>query len=411
MFPTGYANQAKLLADYLHRQGHEVHYFANGYTGSTLKKAILTDGTEFNYTIHGQGQQPYFADKMTPLIKELNIDAFIILLDTFMLHGDPKNPANGWFLKIDTTPATTFFWFPSDGGAGLPHGCETILRKIDNPVAMAEYGQKQVKDYYDLQAHFIPHGTEPNRFKKLPDEERAQIRAKWGIPQDAFVVGTIARNQGRKMLDRTLKTIKEVGDRIPNLLLFLHLDINDPAQAFNMVNVIQRYNLENKVRTSGMSALKGFDWEQMNELYNLFDVFLLTTSGEGFGVPIIEAMSAEIPVLATDYTTTPELVFNNQSGLGILPVGLTKQLNLYGQHTKEYDNALVNSTITGSWDVERGLCDVVDAANKLVYLAQNPEQRKVFGKNGRDAVLKKYDFENVVGPMWNEAILKATNGS
>ena len=37
--------------------------------------------------------------------------------------------------------------------------------------------------------------------------------------------------------------------------------------------------------------LNGFDWNQMNEVYNLMDVFFLSTSGEGFGVPTIEAMT------------------------------------------------------------------------------------------------------------------------
>ncbi len=46
------------------------------------------------------------------------------------------------FMNIDTSPAKTFFYFPSDGGGGLPIGCEAILKKINVPIAMAKFGQK-----------------------------------------------------------------------------------------------------------------------------------------------------------------------------------------------------------------------------------------------------------------------------
>ena len=407
-FPTGYSNQAKLLAKHLTEKGHEVHYFASGYNGANIKSAELQDGTKFNYTIYGQGRAGYFADLIPGLLKKLNIERFIILLDTFMLHGAYGNPQGGWFLQTDTSPALTYFWFPSDGGGGLPKGCDLILRKINHPVAMAEFGQKQVKDYYNMDVKFIPHGTEPERFYRLPDDKRNEARKKWGV-QDNFVIGVVARNQGRKMLDRTIKAcaiMNLVKNEIPNAKLFLHLDVNDPAQVFLISNIVQRYNLENRVVYSGVSALKGFHWNEMNEVYNLFDTFLLTTSGEGFGIPIIEAMSCRVPVLATDYTTTPELVKNNNAGLGINLVGhAEEEIDMGSMNMKEYDDLMMDSTMTGSWEVERGLCSAKDAARKLVYLYKNPELRKQMGENGRKAVLSKYDFNNIVGPAW-ENILK-----
>ena len=406
-FPTGYSNQAKLLAKYLTDKGHEIHYFASGYNGATIKYAELMDGTKFEYTIHGQGAQGYFADLMSGLLKKHKIDKFIILLDTFMLHGAYGNPSGGWFLHVDTSPAETYFWFPSDGGGGMPKGCDLILRKIDNPIAMAKFGQKQVKDYYSLDTKYIPHGTESDRFYKLPEEQRNETRKKWNV-EGKFVIGVVARNQGRKMLDRTIKAcaiLNEVKNKIPNAVLFLHLDIRDPAQVFLIDNIVKRFNLENRVIYSGVSALKGFNWNEMNEIYNLFDMFLLTTSGEGFGIPIIESMSCQIPVLATDYTTTPELVKENKAGLGINLVASPEQeIDMLAMNLMEYDNLVMDSTMTGSWEVERGLCSVKDAAKKIVYLYENPEERKKMGENGRKAVLNKYDFNTVVGPSWEKVL-------
>lgn len=410
--PTGYSNQSSQLALYLTKQGHTIHFLGNAYQGSTIERFKVEGVDEYNIKLYGMGTQPYFADKISQHLKDTKSDYFIILLDTFMLMDGQNRLPHGWFLNIDCSPAQTIFWFPSDGGGGMPLGCENILKKVEIPVAMAKYGQKQVKDYYNINTLHIPHGTNPNMYYKLPDNERFELRKKFNL-HDKFVVGVVARNQPRKFLDRTIKTFRlmnKIKDKIPNVVLFLHLDPADPAQIFNIRNLIARYNLENRVMFSGMNAFKGFPRSEMNNVYNLMDVFFLSTSGEGFGIPIIEAMSAEVPVVATNYTTTHELVVENQSGFGVELVGSDKVQVLtpdgpLSMDSKEYDNLVSNGTITGSWEVERGLMDIDDAANKIIQLYENPNLRLQFGKNGRKSVLDKYDFEKV-----GEAFEKIING-
>jgi glycosyltransferase involved in cell wall biosynthesis len=394
--PTGYRNQALLLAQFLRKKGHIIHWLGNAYNGITIDHAKLFDGTELDFKVYGEMTHSYFQNTMSQHLKETNSDRFFILLDTFMLFP--------WLLNMDFSPAKSLFWFPTDGGGGMPKGCEQILRKIDKPIAMSRFGQKQVKDYYGIELMHIPHGTEPEKFCKLPEEERNKLKEKFGL-KDKFVIGVVARNQPRKNLDRTIKAMAMIKSKIPNAMLFLHLDPNDPAgQMFHIPSLIQKYNLENRVVFSGMQAHKGFGWDKMNEVYNVMDVFLLTTSGEGFGIPIIEAMSAEVPVLATDYTTTQELVKDNKAGLGIKLSG-TEELDLFGTLSKDYDDKALDGTITGSWEVERGFCSITDAVAKLKFLYENPEIRKSMGENGRRAVLDKYDFEKIVGPALEEAII------
>ena len=395
--PTGYRNQMVLLTKYLQKRGHEIFYMANGYIGSHIDKLILEGGEEFNYKIWGHDHtNPYFNRTMSEHLRRVNADRFVILLDTFMLYG-----AN--FLNIDTAPAKTFFWFPSDGGGGLPKDCLKILQKVHVPVAMSEFGQKQVKDYYGLNTKFIPHGVNSKEFFPLPEQEKLNLKRRCGI-EGKFVIGVVARNQPRKNLDRTVKVMKIVAERLPNAVLYLHLDPNDPAQPLhNIHELVKKFGIENRVIYSGMTVAHGFPQSKMNEVYNLMDVFLLTTSGEGFGIPIIEAMSCEIPVVATDYTTTPELVKKNNAGMGIKLAGV-EEIDLLSTEQKEYDIKVLDGTMTGSWEVERGFCSVHDAANKIVYLYENPNVRKLMGSNGRKAVINKYDFETKIGPAWEEVL-------
>lgn len=393
--PTGYSNQSKQLVKYLTDKGHEIHWLANAYNGTVIDSVRLSDGTEFNCKIYGHfGNDQYFNQTMSQYLKKLQIDRFIILLDTFMLYP--------WFLNVDTIPAKTFFWFPSDGGGGLPKGCEKIIQKINQPVAMAKFGQKQVKDYYNLDVEHIPHGLDTTLFYKFRQKEKTELKSKWGL-NGKFVIGVVARNQPRKHLDRTIKAMRIIADKIPNAVLLLHLDMDDPAQpVFQIRELVKKYNLENRVVATGMKAHQGFPKEKMKEVYNLMDCFLLTTSGEGFGIPIIEAMACGVPVVATDYTTTPELVLQNNAGLGIKLSG-TETIDMFEKHSKEYDMAKLNGTLTGSWEVERGICDIYDCAEKVEFIYKNPKKAKEMGENGVKAVKEKYDFKKV-GEAWDKII-------
>jgi len=393
--PTGYRNQALQLAQYLTKKGHEIHYMGNAYAGMPLNNFELYDGTKCNFKLYGEMQHGYFRNSMSEILRTNMIDRFIILLDTFMLHD--------WFLGIDTAPAKTFFWFPTDGGGGLPLGCENILKKVNVPVSISRFGQKQVKEYHNLDAEHIPHGVNTDLFYKMPDEERNKLRAMYGL-QDKFVIGVVARNQPRKHLDRTLKAMSLIKEKIPNAILFLHLDPDDPAQPlWRMRSLISKFGLENRVVFTGMKAFKGIPDKDMKNIYNIMDCFLLTTSGEGFGIPIIEAMACEVPVVATSYTTTSELVELNKAGFGIKLSGV-ETLDMFESTSQEYDYRCMNGTITGSWEVERAICDIEDAAKLVINLFNDPKLSRLMGKNGRDAVLKKYDFEKVVGPKWEKLL-------
>ena len=90
---------------------------------------------------------------------------------------------------------------------------------------------------------------------------------------------------------------------------------------------------------------KGIPRQGMNEVYNMMDVFLSCSLGEGFGLPYVEAMLAGVPVIAPDNTTTEELIG--------LERGFTYRTR--------------NTVCFGSFDLmrERPLPDVDDALEQL----------------------------------------------
>lgn len=392
LLTTGYANQASQLGNILAEEGHVVKYFAHTYTGQTICPPVtFEDGRKLNFTVMGQGREAYFKDLLSIYVKQHKIDVLIILLDTFMCYP--------WLMELDLSPAKTIFWFPSDGGGGMPLGCENILKKMDLPIAMAKFGQAQCKKVHNVDTHYIPHGVNVKNYFPLSPEERTRLRQKWNI-DDKFVIGVVARNQGRKMLDRTIKMMAEYAKLNPNAILMMHSDPDDPAQVFPINSLINRYGLQNRVFFTGTRYYKGFDYKDMNEVYNVMDCSLLTTSGEGCGLPLMESMACQVPVLATNYTTTKEIIIDNNAGLGINLAGTTEDEN-----PDVHGSEILDGTLTGSWSVERGMCSIKDGVEKLDYLFKNPDKRKEMGINGRNAALKFYDW-NVLKEEWKRVINK-----
>lgn len=65
---------------------------------------------------------------------------------------------------------------------------------------------------------------------------------------------------------------------------------------------VKEYNLEEQVKIFGMVSD-----EKLKELYNTADIYVFPSLLEGFGIPLLEAMSVGIPVISSNKTCLPEI--------------------------------------------------------------------------------------------------------
>jgi glycosyltransferase involved in cell wall biosynthesis len=370
-----------------------------------FKNAVLEDGEEINYTVLSNDGSPYCSNILPLWMQKYKPEVFTILLDTFMLM-------QAQMIKWQV-PAKSCFWYPSDGGY-FPKFCEQILKKIDYPVAMAKWGQQQAKNLFDINAYHIPHGVRTDWFYPYSEEKKQQNRVKYSMGQlfafqnntyypvagdltNKFILGCVSRNQGRKNLPEMIKAFCKFAENKPDVVLIMHSDPVDVAAVCDLQEIADRYGQGHKVLWTAMRVTNPYPTSRMNELYNLFDAFFLLTSGEGFGVPFIEAMSCEVPVIATDFTTTKEIVTDHDAGLAVKLMG-------EDERPYPYEGKMMNGTITGSWAVDRGFADFYNAVEKLNWAYNNREKLKVMGKNARKGVFKDYDWNTVVGPAWLKLI-------
>ena len=142
----------------------------------------------------------------------------------------------------------------------------------------------------------------------------------------------------------------------------------------------------------------------MNEVYNLMDVFFLSTSGEGFCIPIIEAMGCGIPQVVTNYTTTYELLQEEiQTGLPVNLVGTLEKDNPI-----VHCNEIIAGTLTGTWNVERGIMSINHAVECLNRLYYEEQLRKILSENSIIKAKKYYTWDKVI-EKWEKVLMNLIN--
>jgi len=120
---------------------------------------------------------------------------------------------------------------------------------------------------------------------------------------------------------------------------------------------------------------------QMATIYSALDVHLLASSGEGFGIPIIEAQACGCPVIVGDWTSMPELCFSGWK------IPKSESHPLY--------------TPLGSYQYYPRVGAIVDALEAAYRMKGNDDYRK----RARDGALA-YDADKVTEKYWKPALEK-----
>ncbi len=120
-------------------------------------------------------------------------------------------------------------------------------------------------------------------------------------------VGRIAPNKGQHELIELFTIFKELYT-LPSKL-FLVGGTSDMAYEQELQALIVKNNLESSVQITGKVP-----YEDLYSYYRLADVFVCLSEHEGFGVPLIEAMIFDVPVVAYDSSN----IKNTLNGSGVL---------------------------------------------------------------------------------------------
>lgn len=186
--------------------------------------------------------------------------------------------------------------------------------------------------------------------------DKAACRESLGLDKDIKIVGTVMRNQRRKLfpdLFEAWRLFLDQQDDPNNYKLYCHTGY--PDLGWDIPELLQQAGVSSSVYftyicpttkktfarpfsgaicespftgeyNARMSNVRdGATYEQLAEIMNCFDLYVQYANSEGFGLPQVEAAACGIPVMAIDYSAMSSVV-RNLGGTPLKPLSLYKEL-------------------------------------------------------------------------------------
>lgn len=134
-------------------------------------------------------------------------------------------------------------------------------------------------------------------------------REKLGIPAEAFVIGMTSRISIQKGQDMLVDIAKKVKERVDNAFFVI---VGDKSDDVDIENLIERNGLSDNFLITG-------EVQNAINYASLFDVAVLTSRWEGFGLVLPEYMLSGIPIVAYAVDAVPEIIVDEYNGLLVPP--------------------------------------------------------------------------------------------
>jgi glycosyltransferase involved in cell wall biosynthesis len=149
------------------------------------------------------------------------------------------------------------------------------------------------KQFPHARIEYLPNGVDVNRFKKATQNDFRQQR---GIPESAKVILSLSRIDPQKNQLKLVDALPHLLKTVPDAHLLVIGHITDPAYHQRLVRRIADLGLQAKV-----TIIEGIDYfdPQLVAAYKASDVFCLPSVHEPFGIVVLEAWAAGLPVVAS----------------------------------------------------------------------------------------------------------------
>jgi len=170
---------------------------------------------------------------------------------------------------------------------------------IANSWTGADYVRRQ--GFADHGLRTIHNGIDTDRFRPRA-EAGADLRAVWGIPKDALVVGHVARLDPKKDHATFIRAAALLAERNDAVRFVAVGGGGRDDYRHQLQDMVAAHGLESKLTWAG-------EVDDVAAAYNAFDVMTLSSAyGEGFPNAIGEAMACGLSCIATDCGDTGEIV-------------------------------------------------------------------------------------------------------
>lgn len=286
-----------------------LNYFGENYK-TKFKNVLSGPLVDKNKDIYGRNE-------FLNMLNQLDYDLVFMINDLGVIN--PMIPVmkdiKAKKKKANKKQFKTMFYFPVDAPY-LEHEF-MALDFYDVLVPYTQYAKNMVSEYDPLlktRMNVILHGVNTKDFMELEKDVRDEFRkAYFGEKNfERYIIGNINRNQPRKDIPATIFAFKEYQtDYDDKAMLYLHMNPKDEMGHDLRFICSQLELVENEDYMFPPQELidKQPEPKYLCMIYNALDVFVTTTTGEGFGLTVLEAMQCGVPVIAPKHTSLTELLY------------------------------------------------------------------------------------------------------
>lgn len=157
--------------------------------------------------------------------------------------------------------------------------------------------------------YVIPTGIDISPFKSsnFTEEERDNLKKSLGIKPNEKIILFLGRVASEKSIDVIMDIMPSIFEEHPD---YKFLIVGDGPSKKDLEEQARKLNIDKNVIFTGKVP-----WNEVPKYYNIGDVFVNASITETQGLTFIEAMSAEIPVVAKYAPNLSEFIHTNKNGI------------------------------------------------------------------------------------------------
>jgi glycosyltransferase involved in cell wall biosynthesis len=209
--------------------------------------------------------------------------------------------------------------------------------RSDLVMAVSEENRRDVEDQYGVEGdrmRVVPNGVTPERFHRADPE--------------GPIVLSVGRLHQRKGIDHLIRAMPAIRERVPEARLWIG---GRGEREADLRKLSRDLGLDDVVEFLGFVPD-----EDLPDLYARSMVFAMPSLYEGFGIVMLEAMAAHLPVVAFRTGATPEVIEEGTTGF---------------------------------------LADPHTLADRLATVLEDPKRAAEMGRGGRERVEAEYTWSRV----------------
>lgn len=288
-----------------------------------------------------RGDNQFGRWRFEKVLLDFKPDVVVDVRDYWMTHYQPVSPLRPYFHHV---------LMPTVDSAPQQEEWLDVFLNTDAIFTYSDWGARVLKDQTNNKVNYIATATPGVNLDIFYAKNSTEIRNKLNIDSDAFVIGSVMRNQKRKLIPELLvafkKLLKKLEQNKPTQKTYLYLHTTYPDMGWDIPELLSQYGVANRVLFTYLckqcnnieacvfsgpkkvckkclnkssvfpSVSNGVSEEQLSDIYNTFDLYVQYAICEGLGIPQVEAGACGIPIATVNYSAMVDII----QKLGAYPV-------------------------------------------------------------------------------------------